>query len=354
MENRYQRQIQLSEIGTQGQENISKAKVLVVGAGGLGCPILQYLAAAGVGTLGIMDLDQVDLSNLHRQILFEEKDIGKNKAICAKSKLQKHNSEIKIIDYPFALNETNYQEIVTLYDIIVDGTDSLKSRYLINDACILLNKIMVYGALHKFEGQVSVFNYENGPSYRCLFPNTQSETEVPNCSEIGVLGVLPGVIGLLQATEVLKIITKKEDVLSGKMLCLNLLNNTQFLLRFSKKQRVFEKVISFKKPLPYNDALCSTEFQVSLNSLNKKEKIHWIDVRNKNEIPFINLPDVQKASLDQIESKSAFGNENEKKIFFCQSGKRSLQALSKIKKKSNYFSLKEGANELKEWMQNQK
>ena len=143
MENRYQRQIQLSEIGTQGQENISKAKVLVVGAGGLGCPILQYLAAAGVGTLGIMDLDQVDLSNLHRQILFEEKDIGKNKAICAKSKLQKHNSEIKIIDYPFALNETNYQEIVTLYDIIVDGTDSLKSRYLINDACILLNKIMV-------------------------------------------------------------------------------------------------------------------------------------------------------------------------------------------------------------------
>jgi molybdopterin/thiamine biosynthesis adenylyltransferase len=239
MENRYQRQIQLSEIGTQGQENISKAKVLVVGAGGLGCPILQYLAAAGVGTLGIMDLDQVDLSNLHRQILFEEKDIGKNKAICAKSKLQKHNSEIKIIDYPFALNETNYQEIVTLYDIIVDGTDSLKSRYLINDACILLNKIMVYGALHKFEGQVSVFNYENGPSYRCLFPNTQSETEVPNCSEIGVLGVLPGVIGLLQATEVLKIITKKEDVLSGKMLCLNLLNHTQFLLRFSKKQRVF-------------------------------------------------------------------------------------------------------------------
>ena len=149
MENRYQRQIQLSEIGTQGQENISKGKVLVVGAGGLGCPILQYLAAAGIGTLGVMDLDRVDSSNLHRQILFEEKDIGKNKAICAKEKLQKHNSEIKIIDYPFALNETNYQEIVTQYDIIVDGTDSLKSRYLISDACVLLTKIMVYGALHK-------------------------------------------------------------------------------------------------------------------------------------------------------------------------------------------------------------
>ena len=196
---------------------------------------------------------------------------------------------------------------------------------------------MVYGALHKFEGQVSVFNYKNGPSYRCLFPNIQNETEVPNCSEVGVLGVLPGVIGLLQATEVLKIITKKGDILSGKMLCLNLLNHTQSLLRFSKKQLVFDKVISFQKPLPYNAPICSTEFQVSLNSLNKKEKIHWIDVRNENEISFINLPDIQNVPLDQIENESAFGNENEKKIFFCQSGKRSLQALSKIKKKIQLF-----------------
>ena len=220
----------LTYLSAKQLKTIQSQHIGIAGCGGLGSNVALTLTRCGFNTFTLLDFDTVEASNLNRQ-QYTLKDIGKNKAICAKSKLQKHNSEIKIIDYPFALNETNYQEIVTLYDIIVDGTDSLKSRYLINDACILLNKIMVYGALHKFEGQVSVFNYENGPSYRCLFPNTQTETEVPNCSEIGVLGVLPGVIGLLQATEVLKIITKKEDVLSGKMLCLNLLNHTQFLLQ---------------------------------------------------------------------------------------------------------------------------
>src|SRR5690606_19253182 len=219
MTNRYSRHIILSEIGQAGQDKLLSAKVLVIGAGGLGCPVLQYLAAAGIGTLGIIDFDVVEISNLQRQVLFGTSSLGKNKAEAAKKHLEDLNPEISIMAYAEKLTYQNALELFKNYDIIVDGSDNFETRYLVNDACIITNKPLVFGAIYKFEGQVSVFNYQNGPSYRCLFPNPPQKDTVPNCSEIGVLGVLPGIIGSMQANEVLKIILGIGSTLSGKLLC---------------------------------------------------------------------------------------------------------------------------------------
>lgn len=202
---RYNRHIILSDVGQIGQDKLSKAKVLVVGAGGLGCPVLQYLTAAGIGELGIIDFDVVEESNLQRQILFGTSSLGTNKALAAKNRLEDLNPTIQINAYTEKLTSKNALELFKEYDIIVDGTDNFATRYLVNDAAILTNKPIVYGAIYKFEGQVSVFNYQNGPSYRCLFPNAPKEGSVANCSEVGVLGVLPGIIGTMMANEVLKI-----------------------------------------------------------------------------------------------------------------------------------------------------
>ena len=217
--NRYDRHIILSEIGQEGQDKISNARVLVIGAGGLGCPVLQYLTAAGVGTIGIIDFDVVELSNLQRQVLFGTSSLAQNKALAAKERLQDLNSDISIIAYQEPLT---YQNAITLfrqYDIIVDGSDNFETRYLVNDACVITNKPLVFGAIYKFEGQVSVFNYNSGPSYRCLFPELPNNTNQLNCSEIGVIGVLPGIVGTMMANEVLKIVLGFENILSGILLC---------------------------------------------------------------------------------------------------------------------------------------
>src|ERR1035437_2494874 len=220
---RYARHIILPEIGLEGQQKLKQAKVLVVGAGGLGCPVLQYLTAAGVGTLGIIDFDTVDESNLQRQVLYSTEDIGKHKAAIAKEKLEKQNPDINLVSHVAHLTSANALEIISQYDIVVDGSDNFATRYLVNDACVILNKVLVFGSIFKFEGQVSVFNYKGGPTYRCLYPEAPAEGDVPNCAEIGVLGVLPGIVGTLQANEVIKIITGIGDILSGKLLTLDAL-----------------------------------------------------------------------------------------------------------------------------------
>lgn len=221
--NRYNRHIILDQVGEEGQRKLKKAKVLVVGAGGLGCPALQYLTAAGVGTLGIVDFDEVELSNLHRQILFNLHDVGENKAKCAADKLQLLNPEITIKAYPVKLEQDNALEIINDYDLVLDGSDNFATRYLVNDISSQLGIPMVYGAIYKFEGQVSVFNYQDGTSYRDLFP--ENNATAPKCAEVGVLGVLPGVIGSYQATEAIKIILGIGEVLSGTLLQLNLLTH---------------------------------------------------------------------------------------------------------------------------------
>lgn len=222
----YSRQLLVDEIGIAGQLKLKQAKVLVVGAGGLGCPLLQYITAAGVGSIGIVDGDFVDISNLHRQILYDFNSIGKNKAIESKNKLKTLNPFIDIEAFPLSLESENAIEIIQNYDIIVDCSDNYATRFLVNDAGVLLQKIVVYGSIYRFEGQVSVFNLQNGPTYRCLFPELPTEESTTNCSLSGVIGVLPGIIGVLQANEVIKLITGIGDVLSGKLLVYNALNNT--------------------------------------------------------------------------------------------------------------------------------
>ena len=217
-QNYYARQLSLPEWGAQGQQKLKKARVLVIGAGGLGCPVLTYLAAAGVGTLGITDFDRVEMSNLHRQVLYTVADVGRPKAEAAAERLRSQNPYIHIDTYTEGLNRDNALTILKNYDLVVDGSDNFPTRYLVNDACVLLDIPLVFGSIYKFEGQVSVFNHRGGPTYRCLYPTPPGEGEVPNCAEVGVLGVLPGIVGSLQALEAIKLLTGLGEVLSGKLL----------------------------------------------------------------------------------------------------------------------------------------
>ena len=229
----YQRHLSLPGFGAEAQEKLKEAAVLVVGAGGLGCPALQYLVAAGVGKIGIMDDDLVDASNLQRQVLYTHDDIGQPKAAVASNRLSKLNPFVEIVPVVARLTRNNAKDALEDYELVVDGTDSFNSRYLINDACVLFDKTLIYGAIHQFEGQVSVFNLSNGPTYRCLFPEPPPTGTVPNCSEIGVVGVLPGIIGCMQALEAIKVITGRGDSLSGKLLLYDAMSNSTRTLGLS-------------------------------------------------------------------------------------------------------------------------
>lgn len=236
---RYNRQILLPDFGVMGQQKLKQARVLMIGAGALGCAVLPYLTAAGVGSIGIVDFDTVDSSNLHRQPLYTIDDIGQQKAKCAVQRLAKQNEFVILEAYPFELSNQNALELFSKYDIIIDGTDNFATRYLINDACALLGKALVYGAIHRFEGQVSVLNYVSnsgikGPSYRCLFPEPPSANAYPDCAEAGVIGVLPGLIGMMQANETIKIITGIGEVLTGRLLMVNMLNMEFNTLYFNR------------------------------------------------------------------------------------------------------------------------
>jgi len=227
---RYSKQIQLSEIKMTGQENLKNSRVLIIGAGGLGCPAIQYLAAAGVGNIGIVDFDKVDLSNLQRQVLYNTDDIGKSKAVIAVVKIALLNPNVQTEVFNERLSADNASLIISKYDIVMDCTDNFATRYLINDVCVVLDKPFVYGGIHTFEGQLSVFNYKSkegimGPTYRCVFPESSSGELMINCSISGVIGTLPGIIGVMQAQEVIKMITGAGNVYSGKILLYNSLSN---------------------------------------------------------------------------------------------------------------------------------
>ncbi|GAL62028.1 HesA/MoeB/ThiF family protein [Algibacter lectus] len=288
MNNRYNRHIILSEIGQKGQDKISNAKVLVIGAGGLGCPILQYLAAAGIGNIGVIDFDVVDISNLQRQILYGTSTLGKNKAEAAKARLEDLNNDISIKAYPEKLTHKNALNLFEAYDIIVDGSDNFETRYLVSDACIIANKPLVFGAIYKFEGQVSVFNYKNGPSYRCLFPEAPEKGTVPNCSEIGVLGVLPGIIGTMQANEVLKIILELGNTLSGKLFCYNALTLENTTLKIKRSEIAIESVLKDKE-----------NFHLKAINLNCEVEIISISIENVLSEKTFNLLMLEKLMNNQ-------------------------------------------------------
>ncbi len=326
-------QIILSEIGEAGQEKLTTSKVLVIGAGGLGCPVLQYLAAAGVGTIGIVDFDNVEISNLHRQILYGDNSIGKNKAWAAKEWLQNLNPTININAYPQKLTPKNALSLFSEYDIIVDGTDNFSTRYLINDACVITNKPLVYGAIFKFEGQVSVFNYNNGPTYRCLFPSPPKEGSIPNCAEIGVLGVLPGITGSMQANEVIKIILEIGNVLSGKLLMYDSLSTQSTSFAISRNESEVSKVLSnfqhFEKT-DY-DLLCEIIQikNITAEEVFLRENIQCLDVRETDEQPKIEALDPIYISLKDLTHRLDNLDKEKETIVFCQTGVRSKKA-SKI------------------------
>lgn len=228
---RYNRQILLSEIGTEGQEKLSKARVLIVGVGGLGSPISLYLAGAGVGTIGLMDGDVVDESNLQRQVLYSEPEIGLSKAEQACKRLKALNDNVQFNVYSERLTKENASAIIAEYDIVVDGCDNFATRYLINDTCVSLNKIYVYGAIRAFEGQVSVFNYQGGPNFRTFFPNEEEMYQLPPLPK-GVMGVTPGLVGCAEANEVIKLICGYGEILSGKLWHIDLRTMESQILQF--------------------------------------------------------------------------------------------------------------------------
>lgn len=349
--NRYSRHIILSEIGQIGQDKISNAKVLVIGAGGLGCPILQYLAAAGIGTIGIIDFDVVELSNLQRQVLYGTASLGLNKAIAAKAQLHNLNDAITINTYPEKLTHLNALELFNNYDIIVDGSDNFETRYLVNDACLITNKPLVFGAIYKFEGQVSVFNFNNGPSYRCLFPNPPEKGTVPNCSEIGVLGVLPGIIGSMQANEVLKLILEIGNILSGKILCYNALTCDTSILKIKRNELAISAIL--KTQHNFKNTKTETGLEKKVTNLTiqdaiKQENIQFIDVRESHEHPKVNDLDITYLPLSSLETNLHKIDLLKKKALFCKSGMRSKHAVSILQSLNinNCFNIPQGATEI--------
>jgi molybdopterin/thiamine biosynthesis adenylyltransferase/rhodanese-related sulfurtransferase len=354
---RYQRQTSLKELGERGQQKLYQARVLVIGAGGLGCPALQYLAGAGIGTIGIVDHDIVSLSNLHRQIIYSTDDAGLSKSIRAAEILSELNPEIEIIPYNQLLNSENAAGIISNFDIILDGTDNFASRYLINDACVLLDKPLIYGAISKFEGQVSVFNYsvENGKrsaNYRDLFPDPPAENEIQNCEEAGVMGVLPGIIGNMMANETIKLITGLGEILLNRLLTYNSLNNQiyelEFLPRLETRSLIPKNLKEFEQT-DY-DLACSSSAVYELDpgifeNMINKPGITIVDVREAGEAPVIS--DFEHLNIPlSILRENLSGLDNEIIILFCQSGKRSLSAAKIISERygdsKKVYSLKGG------------
>ena len=340
-EDRYQRQTTLKGFGLEGQQKLKSAKVLVVGAGGLGVPVLTYLNAMGVGTLGIVDADTVSFSNLHRQVLYTEKMVGIPKVKAAKSQLQQQNSDTKIESFQTFLTSSNALELISDYDVVVDATDNFPTRYLINDACVLLNKPFIYGALHGFEGQVSVFNYNGGPTYRCLFPEMPSADAVPNCNEHGVLGIVPGIIGNLQALETIKVITEIGDVLSGVLLLFDGL--TQRYQRMNLRLNPENKRI--KKLANIYDFDCETSFKSieakEFQRLYSKGNIELIDVRTDKEYLAGHIDGAKHIPLNQLVERVDEIQMHSTVYVICQSGARSQKAIFQL---SELFPTKEFIN----------
>jgi molybdopterin/thiamine biosynthesis adenylyltransferase/rhodanese-related sulfurtransferase len=358
---RYNRHLILKEFGLESQIKLKKSKVLVVGAGGLGCPALLYLAAAGVGTLGIADFDTVDTSNLQRQILYTTSDVGKSKAEMATVRLRERNPLIEFRVFTGKITSQNALTVIADYDVVVDGTDNFSTRYLLNDACVLLNRPLVYGSILRFEGQVSVFNFKNGDSfssnYRDLFATPPDPASVPNCEQAGVLGVLPGIIGSLQANEVIKIITGTGDVLADKLLLLDCLTMEQNIFRIKNHNRrddIRELIdydefcgISEEKNKPLNtnqNTMKEVTVQELKAMMDSGADFQLIDVREPHEFEICNLGG-ELIPQGQIPLNVDKVSKNKQVVIHCRSGARSgnmVQWLEKNHGFQNLYNLKGG------------
>ncbi|MFH6999576.1 molybdopterin-synthase adenylyltransferase MoeB [Flavobacterium sp. FlaQc-57] len=327
---RYNRQIILTEIGDTGQQKLSKAKVLIIGAGGLGAAILPYLAAAGVGEIGIVDHDVIEISNLHRQVIYKTSSIGKHKAEEAKAMITELNPLVKVNAITEKLSAKNAISLFEKYDIIVDATDNISIKYLINDACTVTDKPMVYGSVFRFQGQVSVFNYKNGPTYRCLYPDENNQSA--SCIDAGVIGISVGIIGMLQANEVIKMILEIGEVLSGKILVYNILNNDQQKYDFEKNvNSVMNKEVFQEKYIIAENQVEEISAEEILNEINENEVL-FLDVRNPDELPKISFKNRIQIPLMNLENEIEKLDKNQEIYVFCQSGIRSKMAVELLQK----------------------
>jgi molybdopterin/thiamine biosynthesis adenylyltransferase/rhodanese-related sulfurtransferase len=340
--NRYNRHIRLPEIGLAGQNRLKRARVAVVGAGGLGCPVGQYLTAAGVGTLGIIDGDIVEESNLQRQVLFSPEHIGQPKAEVAAALLARQNPFIRVVAHPVFLNATNALSILEAYDILVDGSDNFVTRYLVNDACVLLNKPLIFGSIYKFEGQVSVFNHKGGPTYRCLYPEP---SELEACADVGVLGVLPGLMGCLMTNEVIKLITGIGDLLSGKLLTVNAL--TLSIETFSFTANPLNKAIhTLTESAPIcADTIPELTAAALMDWLERVDKPLLLDVREPHEYERENLGGTL-LPLSALLNHPECVPTDRPIVIHCQSGGKSRKAVVFLQKEGfrNVYNLTGGLN----------
>ncbi|MEJ5251269.1 MAG: molybdopterin-synthase adenylyltransferase MoeB [Chthonomonadetes bacterium] len=343
---RYSRHLILPDVAMEGQLKLKSAKVLCVGAGGLGAPLALYLAAAGVGTIGLVDFDVVDFTNLQRQVLYTTEDVGRPKLQVAKERLQAMNPNIEVRTYETRLTRENALEIFADYDIIVDGTDNFATRYLVNDACVLLGKPNVYGSIFRFEGQASVFWAKEGPCYRCLYPEPPPPGLVPSCAEGGVLGVLPGVIGTIQAMETIKLILGKGEPLIGRLLLFNALKMQFRELKLRKnpncpicgEKPIIRELIDYEEfcgvrgveetPAEVVEQITPTELK---RRLDAGEDIFLLDVREPVEWQICRLEGAMLIPMNSVPARMHELDSAKEMVVYCRSGKRSAQIVAFLK-----------------------
>ena len=353
---RYSRHLILPEFNIAGQRKLKNARVLVVGTGGLGSPLLLYLAAAGVGKIGILDFDVVDESNLQRQVIFTVADVGKPKVEAAKARLEALNPHVKFEAYNIKLESSNALDIIKDYDIVADGTDNFPARYLVNDACVILGKPNVYAAIYRFEGQVSVFNNlrqdgTRGPNYRDLFPSPPPPGLVPSCAEGGVIGVLPGIVGSLQANEVIKVISGVGEPLDGRLFLIDAFSFETRTLKLQKnpEQVVIEELIDYDEfcGLNLNEELEEVKeitVQALAEALENDANIQLVDVRESFEVEIASIGG-DHIPLGSIADQVAKINADRDVIIYCKVGERSAKAIRELEQKfgfENLYNLKGG------------
>src|SRR5437764_646474 len=342
---RYSRHLIIPEVGIEGQQKLKAAKVLLIGAGGLGAPLGLYLAAAGVGKLGLVDFDVVDFTNLQRQVIHSTQDVGRKKLDSAADKMKAINPHVEIVKHEVALTSENALDILKDYDIVVDGTDNFPTRYLVNDACVLLGKPNVYGSIFRFEGQATVFAYEGGPCYRCLYPEPPPPGLVPSCAEGGVLGILPGTIGLIQATETVKLILGIGEPLIGRLLLYDALGMKFRELRLRKNPEcpicgdhpTITQLIDYHQfcGVPQQSAAPVEETKVNEGEIEVKEvkqkldrgdQFTLIDVREPHEYQICNIPGAILMPLATVQQRMGELDPEDDIVIHCKSGMRSARA----------------------------
>jgi adenylyltransferase/sulfurtransferase len=353
--NRYLRQEQLPGFGAAAQQKLSKARVLVVGAGGLGVPVLQYLCAMGVGAIGIADGDVVSASNLHRQVLYAEADIGQPKVHTAAHRLRQLNSGVALELYDTMLDVSNAMDIIGRYDLVIDATDNFTARYLVNDACVSMGKPFVYGAIQQYEGQVSVFNYGDGPTYRCVFPVPPAAQEIPDCNTAGVLGVVPGIIGCWQALEAVKVITGTGQTLSGYLKIFDFAANKELTIKLVTNP-ANKQVRPLQEEAVPPCAVAPTSEEVPADLLSSPELFDWyvtskefllLDVREAEEYRQGHLLQAQSVPLQELDTYDF--PDDVPLVTFCRKGGRSQRAASILKEKNKALEVYSVAGGLDNW-----